>query len=89
MSQTGVRNPKDHLSDYLRRVQRGARVVITDRGRAVATLVGPPEQEAEDVGWSLVRLGLGAWSGGKPRGLANPPSVPGRRAEEAVLEDRW
>ena len=88
MIQAGVRSVKDHLSEYLRRVRRGERVVITDRGRPVAALVGLEGEEAAELAWSLVRQGLGDWSGGKPQGLAEPPHIAGRRAEEVVLEDR-
>jgi len=34
-----VRNLKDHLSEYLRRVQNGEAVTVTDHGRPVAALV--------------------------------------------------
>lgn len=88
MIQAGVREIKDHLSEYLRRVRRGERVVITDRGRPIAALVALEEEAAGSAAWRLVRRGLGDWSGGKPRGLANPPRVAGRRAEEIVVEDR-
>lgn len=88
MIQAGVREMKDHLSEYLRRVRRGERVVITDRGRPVAALVGLEEEAAGGAAWSMVRRGLGEWSGGKPKGLADAPCVAGRRAEEMVLEDR-
>jgi prevent-host-death family protein len=88
MIRAGVRRVKDHLTEYLRRIRQGERVVITDRGRPVAAIVGLEEQEGSEVGWSLVRQGIGEWGGGKPRGLADAPRVPGRRAEEMVLEDR-
>ena len=88
MIETGVRNLKDHLSEYLRRVRGGERVLITDRGRPVATLVGLPKEESSELAWSLVHEGLGEWSGGKPRGASDPPHIPGRRAEEVVVEDR-
>ena len=79
---------KDHLSEYLRRVRQGERVVITDRGRPVAALVGLEGEGASEVAWSLVRQGLGKWSGSKPQGLADPPHIPGRRAKEIVIENR-
>ena len=34
-----VRKLKDHLSEYLRRVQNGEEVTVTDHGRPVAALV--------------------------------------------------
>jgi prevent-host-death family protein len=88
MIQAGVREMKDHLSEYLRRVRSGEQVVITDRGRPVATLVGVEEGASENLARNLVRTGIGEWSGGKPKGLADPPCVEGRRAAEAVVEDR-
>jgi prevent-host-death family protein len=88
MIQAGVRKLKSHLSEYLRQVRQGERVVITDRGRPVAALVGLGEDEASNVAWALVHQGLGEWGGGKPEGLADAPRVPGRRAEEVVVEDR-
>lgn len=88
MAHAGVRDLKDHLSEYIRRAREGEQVVITDRGTPVAALVGLPQESAGEVGWRLVRQGVAEWSGGKPRGLANPPRIPGRRAEEIVLEDR-
>lgn len=88
MVEVGVRKVKDHLSEYLRKVRDGERVVITDRGRPVAVLVGLDETAASDAAWSLVHQGLGEWSGGKPRGDSASPRVAGRRAEEIVLEDR-
>lgn len=88
MIRAGVRTVKDHLSEYLRRVRQGERVVITDRRRPVTALVELEEQEASEVAWSLVRQGVGNWGGGKPRGLADAPRVPSRRAQEIVIEDR-
>lgn len=34
-----VRKLKDHLSEYLRRVQNGEQVTVTDHGRPVAALI--------------------------------------------------
>ena len=88
MIRAGVRHVKDHLSEYLRRVREGERVTITDRGRPIAKIVGFEEPGGDGVARSLVRQGVGDWGGGKPRGLADAPRLPGRRAEEIVLEDR-
>ena len=41
-----VRNLKDHLSEYLRRVQNGESVTVTDHGRPVAALVALSTQDA-------------------------------------------
>jgi antitoxin (DNA-binding transcriptional repressor) of toxin-antitoxin stability system len=41
MVATGIRNLKNKLSRYLRRVMRGERILVTDRGRVVAELRPP------------------------------------------------
>jgi prevent-host-death family protein len=37
--EVGIRELRNHLSDYLERVREGDEVVITDRGAAVARIV--------------------------------------------------
>ncbi|HEX9636749.1 MAG TPA: type II toxin-antitoxin system prevent-host-death family antitoxin [Acidobacteriota bacterium] len=88
MAQTGVKELKDHLSEYLRRVRKGERVTITDRGEPIAALV--PAQEGEEVrwAWKLAEKHLVAWSGGRPQGALKAPKVRGKSAAEIVLEDR-
>lgn len=38
MAEVGIRELRDHLSQYLGRVQAGEQVTITDRGRAIARM---------------------------------------------------
>jgi len=42
MAATGVRELKDNLSRYIRRVEAGERIAVTAHGRVVAELI-PPE----------------------------------------------
>jgi prevent-host-death family protein len=89
METVGIRDLKAHLSRHLRRVQSGARLLVTARGRSVAT-ISPVDQPA-DLDWAhrFVAEGGAHWSGGKPTGnpragrMRGTPSV-----SEAVLEDR-
>jgi prevent-host-death family protein len=88
MGEVGIKALKDHLSEYLRRVRDGERIVVTDRGAPVAVLA-PVEEGAEvQWAWELVRSGGASWGGGKPRGSADPPKVRGKLASEMVIEDR-
>lgn len=41
MTSTGIRELKDNLSRYIRRIEAGERVAITTHGRVVAELVPP------------------------------------------------
>jgi prevent-host-death family protein len=88
MTQVGVKALKDSLSEYVHRASEGERIVITDRGRPVALLSRVNETRATRAAWRLVESGMATWAGGKPRGSANPPRIPGSRAAEIVIEDR-
>ena len=41
MTSTGIRELKDNLSRYIRRVEAGERIAVTTHGRVVAE-IGPP-----------------------------------------------
>jgi antitoxin (DNA-binding transcriptional repressor) of toxin-antitoxin stability system len=40
--QAGIRELRDHLSRYIRRIEAGERVLVTAHGRVVAEFVPPP-----------------------------------------------
>ena len=88
MTTVGIRELKDHLSEYLRRVREGDLLVITDRGKPVGRL-GPAEAGGGvERARLLVRHGVARWEGGKPRGLDRAPRATGGLVSAAVLEDR-
>jgi antitoxin (DNA-binding transcriptional repressor) of toxin-antitoxin stability system len=88
METVGIRDLKSRLSRHLKRVKAGVRLVVTDRGRSIATI--HPIEPGADVDWvdEIVREGSGHWSGGKPRGMPRRVSTGGRSASAAVLEGR-
>ena len=69
----GVRELRQNLSRYLRRVERGERLVVTDRNRPIAELGPPPT-----TGVALDRLiAEGRVSRPSRRGLPEPLVVEG------------
>ncbi len=88
MISVGVRELKNHLSEYLRKVRQGERVVVTDRGRPVVAMSRVEEGGEADSAWGLVTQGLASWSGGKPAGSTDRPRPRRGTVAEAVLEDR-
>ena len=89
MNTVGIRELKAHLSRHLKRVRSGARLVVTERGRAIASI--QPVETADDVEWAhaLVASGRAQWSGGKPEGATPPVRMKGRKTvSDAVIEDR-
>ena len=84
----GVRELKNRLSEFLRRVADGERITVTDRGRPVAVMAPPDAPLEHEVVAGMAREGLASWGGGKPRGAAHPARVRGRPVSRTVLEDR-
>jgi prevent-host-death family protein len=89
MLTVGVRELRNKLSQYLKRVREGERIEVTDRGEVVALLIPAPNgSELKSAILAMVEEGIASWSGGKPRGLNPPMKIPGRPLSEIVLEDR-
>ena len=87
-SETGVRELKSRLSAFLRRVEAGSTIVITDHGRPIARLV-PIAPTTEERLRALVQTGLVAWTGGKLGSLAPVATLQGDRTiADLLLEDR-
>jgi prevent-host-death family protein len=92
MKSVPVSRLKARLSEYLRAVKGGERLLITDRGRAAAMLVPPPAEEqleselADLVEKGLIRLGTGKI----PDGFWDLPRAPDPEglALKALLEER-
>ncbi|MGH9792798.1 MAG: type II toxin-antitoxin system Phd/YefM family antitoxin [Candidatus Acidiferrales bacterium] len=94
MKKVGIRELKNHLSSCLRQVRRGARFVVTDRGKPIAYL-GPPAEEPahpktlEDVLKELAADGhirLAEKRGPLPD--VTPIPNRGKPASRMIIEDR-
>ena len=83
----GVRELKNRLSEFLRRVAEGERITVTDRGRPIAVL-SPAESTTDDDIRRMVREGLATWGGAKPKGATKRIRVRGKPISDSVLEDR-
>ncbi len=87
MAKVAIRELKNRLSLYLRRVKAGERLVVTDRGKPVAviTRAESPTDEKIEV---MIRERAARWEGGKPQGAKRPPKITGPSVSEAIIEDR-
>lgn len=92
--EVSIREMKNNLSRYLKRVQAGEEVIITDRGRPVARLLSVPSASENPLEAAVRRLQAQPWmrrgSGGKPKGLKRPIKLkPGSKTlAETIVEDR-
>ncbi len=86
----GARELKTRLGTYLRRVQEGRRLVVTERGRPVAELrpVGAAETGVEAALARLESLGLLTRPAQRALSALRPIRARGRTAAQAVLEGR-
>jgi prevent-host-death family protein len=77
--EVSVREIKNRLSEYLRRVQAGEEIVITSRGRPIARLAPPAARSEDTEAEAIARLRAQPWirpgSGGKPRGSERPVRI--------------
>jgi prevent-host-death family protein len=87
MEHVSVRELRQHLSRYLRRVERGEHLVVTERRRPVAML-GPLPEEV-DVLELMYLTGEATRPVGDLLDLPRPgPSPPGPSTEEILEEIR-
>ena len=87
MITVGIRQAKNRLSEYLRKVRAGERVVITERGKPIAEIT-KPRSAADERLEGMIREGLATWGGGKPRGSKKRVKIKGRPISETVIEER-
>jgi prevent-host-death family protein len=84
--EVGIRDLRDGLSRYLRRVRRGEAILVTEHGRPVARIipVGIPADLER-----LIAEGRLTWSGRRFRAPTKVPRPkPGPLASDYISEDR-
>jgi prevent-host-death family protein len=85
-ARVGVRELRQHLSVYLRRVQSGEEVEVTERGKPVARLV--PLRDDSTALERLVRSGRARPAEGHLRELGLPAGPPSDALSRALAQER-
>ncbi len=85
-SKVGVRELRQNLSVYLRRVRRGESLEVTDRGHSVALLVPLPSPSTPLE--ALIVTGRATPARGDLLGLGLPPGEPSRELSTALEASR-
>jgi prevent-host-death family protein len=82
----GVRDLKKKLSHYFREVKKGRSIMITERGKIVATIVPAHEHPDAEKLKKLARSGLGNLGEEEsPKALPGPSWLKGNREEILCL----
>ncbi|MEX2124107.1 MAG: type II toxin-antitoxin system prevent-host-death family antitoxin [Woeseia sp.] len=85
-----VRELKNRLSEYLRRVQSGEEIVVTSHGEPVGRLVGPTPPSVHPEDDALARLRAQPWvrpgNGRKTASTGKPAKVPPGTTDDLL---RW
>jgi len=76
-----VRELKNHLSEYLHRVEKGENIQVIRRNVPVAILIPVPCA-------GLTRMQGVTWNGKQAQGGRSRPMITGRSVADLVLEDR-
>ena len=90
-ARVGIRDAKMHLSKYLKMVQKGAEVIITDRGRPVGKIVPIQNEDLPLQERIKIMEDQGLIEKLSTKGLKKIPSpipVPNNIAQKFLQEDR-
>ncbi len=82
----GVRELRQNLSVYLRRIERGERFEVTERGNPVALLISVPKDPSLLA--RLIAEGRVRPPNGDPRELPPPTGEPNASISETLFRDR-
>jgi antitoxin (DNA-binding transcriptional repressor) of toxin-antitoxin stability system len=88
MVQAGLREFKNRLGYYARKVRKGEVVEVTDRGRPFARFEPSPGATLRERLEPLIKSGQVSWGGGKFVGLNPRIRVTGKPLSEMIVEDR-
>jgi prevent-host-death family protein len=88
MKTIGIRELKENLSCYMRKVKTGEKIVVTDRKKEIAVIMPLANKDREEKIYQLIQRGKACWSGGKPSGMPKRVVSRGKSVSGAVIEDR-
>lgn len=88
MEKVGIRQLKESMGRYMKKIRAGEKIILTDRKKEVAVLVPYGEKGSEERLYSLVKRGAASWSGARPRGPGRRIASKTKSVSSAVKEDR-
>jgi len=88
METIGIRELKDNLSRYMKKVKSGEKIIVTDRKKEIAIILPLEKKTNEEKIYQLIQRGVASWSGSKPEGMPGRIISRGKSVSDAVIENR-
>ena len=88
METIGIRELKENLSRYMKKVKTGEKIIVTDRKKEIAIIMPLEKRSKEEKIYQLIQRGMASWSGGKPGAMPDRIVSRGKSVSGAVIEDR-
>lgn len=89
METVGIRELKENISRYMKKVRAGEQIIVTDRKKEIAMIMPMDKgDDQEEKLYHLIRCGRATWSGKKPAGMPKRTILKGNTVSSAVTEDR-
>jgi prevent-host-death family protein len=88
METIGIRELKENLSRYMKKVKTGEKIIVTDRKKKIAIIMPLEKNAKEEKIYQLIQRGVASWSGDKPAGIPKRIIARGKSVSDAVIEDR-
>ena len=85
MPTVGIRELKNRLSFYLKRVMNGERIEVTHWGKVIALLIPARTNKTPRELLTRVEEGLTSWGGGKPVGFSQPVEIRSQPFSDLIL----
>lgn len=88
MERIGIRELKENMSRYLKKVRTGERIIVTDRKNDIAIIMPIGKKTGEEKLYQIIQSGMASWSGCMPEGMPSRIVSRGKSLSSAVIEDR-
>jgi prevent-host-death family protein len=88
MERIGIRELKENLSRYMKKVRTGERIIVTDRKNDIAIIMPININAGDKKLYQFIQRGMASWSGGMPEGMPVRIISKGKSVSSAVIEDQ-
>ena len=88
METIGIRELKENLDRYMKKVRTGERIIVTDRKKEIAIILPLERKVKEEKIYRLIQRGMAWWRGGKPEGIPVRIVSKGKSVSSAVTDQR-